>query len=237
MVTPAGRKWLILAGLAKARSSEVPWLVADLGGDHDRAARRRWSAPPLLGALACMVVILVAVAIVRTPDALTANTPVALAGPLAGLAIGTFWSPESAFLRRRRLILRRHGLDEDGSPMTDPTRIARMSPRAWAVLQGTTCVGVSAALALLAIVWLRPWDVTVTTCEMIGNQLTASGDILHRGRSENAPDIEWVDPETGSVIVSTRLVATTGDQYFVMAERAVTAADPALRAVTCRVDR
>lgn len=231
--TPAprpARRWLIRAGVAKASPAEVPWLIAELDGADDRAVRRRWGAPVMLAAAGVLLVTAILVSVVGDAG-LPALTWGPLLGTLFGAAIGAVWAPVSGFRRRRRVVLRLHGLDETGSPAPKPSWSARLSPLGWSAVQAVGFVIAITVLTAAALVWLRPWAVTVTTCDVQGNQLVASGVVDQTGRGYERPQIEWLRPHDGSVIGSSAILSAPGEflVWFPLLDA------PAPAEVTCKV--
>lgn len=228
-VPGTARRWLIRAGMAKASAAEIPWLVADLEDGDDRAVRRRWGAPVMF--TASLLLFVTAVLVWVLGDAgLPAPTWGPLLGTLVGATIGMVWAPAGTFRRRRRVALRLHGLDETGAPTARPTWGARLSPLGWSAFQAVGVVSAITVLTAAALVWLRPWEVTVSMCEVQGDQLVAVGLVGQTGRGYDPPDIEWLR-EDGSTIGSSRIVAA-GGEFFVWFPLL---GAPAPNTVRCRV--
>jgi hypothetical protein len=140
-----GRRRAVRLGWTKVGDEHRGWLVADLDAPGGPA---RWTRPATVTS-AIVVLVIWAVAPGWPWSMLGAVIGVSLVSLALALRPHVWWS------RRRRVLLRRHGLDEDGTPAGRPSLAGRLSPGPFAAFQ----VGV--LLAAMAVVraigmWTRP---------------------------------------------------------------------------------
>ncbi|MGH9085665.1 MAG: hypothetical protein ACRDYW_09440 [Acidimicrobiales bacterium] len=197
----AWRAWAIRAGFAKASCDEVPWLVLDLDrAASDRSARRPWLfalQPPAFTAFGALMVL-------GSRTSFRFSVAGFVGWTIATLAIATI-APDGGFRRRRRSVLRVHGLDDRGLPDPHPHRTAAWPSAMWSLRQASLGVGMIGLVVAGASLLSEPGEVNVLECLRGGGQVAVVVEVTGRGVLADAPTIEWVDPASGAVLASTTL--------------------------------